>query len=253
VTALTDGQLLAFARDGFLVVPGVVPEPLLAAVDADIDRLLAEQPPPAGTTGSHLIFKRPERVPAIDALVHEGSPIPALARQLVAPHVVGHAFDYVQVVLNIPPHPTGPAPAHLDGHRPHQTHPDTFSVLAAVYLGDETAPGRGNVWVWPGSHRVHERLFAEHGTAVLLPVSGSASRLDPPVDIGEPVPVLAQRGDVLLSHFLLGHATGPNTTATVRRIAYLRLRCDGHADRWADTLTDAFTEFAPVRRALARR
>ncbi len=249
---LSDDQLRAFARDGYLVVPGAVPEPLLAAVDADVDRLLAERPPPPGTTGSHLVFTKPARVPAIDALVHGDSPIPALVQALVAPHTVDHAFAYVQVVLNIPPHPSGPAAAHLDGHRPHQSAPDTFSVLAAVFLGDETTAGRGNVWVWPGSHRVHERLLAERGPAVLLPVSGHAAHLDPPLDLGEPVPVLARRGDVLLSHFLLGHASGPNTTATVRRVAYLRLRCDGHADRWAATLTDAFTEYAPVRRALAR-
>jgi hypothetical protein len=64
--------------------------------------------------------------------------------------------------------------------------------------------------------------------------------------------VLARRGDVLLSHFLLGHASGPNTATTVRRIVNHRLVCDGHEQRWAKTLTDAFTEYEPVRRALAR-
>jgi len=163
-----------------------------------------------------------------------------------------HSWIHIQIVLNIPPHPTGPAPSHLDGHRPHQSKPDTFSLLAAVFLGDESEPGRGNVWVWPGSHRRHERLFRDHGPEVLLPVSGSAARLDPPFALGEPVPVLARRGDVLLSHFLRGHASGPNTTTTVRRIVNHRLVCEGHDERWAATLTDAFTEFAPVRRALAR-
>jgi hypothetical protein len=248
---LTDEQLRTFAREGYVVVPDVVPEALLAAVDAEIDGLLAEIPPPAGTTGTHFYFKRPTRVPAADAVFRD-SPIPALAHDLVAPHAVGYAFDYIQIVLNIPPHPTGPASSHLDGHRPHQTRPDTFSLLAGVFLGDESEPGRGNVWVWPGSHRRHERLFAERGPDVLLPVSGSAAGLDPPFAIGEPVPVLARRGDVLLSHFLLGHASGPNTTTTVRRIVNHRLVCDGHHERWAETLTAAFTEYAPVREALAR-
>jgi hypothetical protein len=34
---------------------------------------------------------------------------------------------------------------------------------------------------------------------------------------------------------------------------YYRLGCPDHRTRWASTFTDAFTEFAPVRRALERR
>jgi hypothetical protein len=61
---------------------------------------------------------------------------------------------------------------------------------------------------------------------------------------------LAQRGDLLLAHFLLGHNIGGNTSPRTRRILYYRLSCDGHEDRWDDMFLDAFTEYEPVRAAI---
>jgi hypothetical protein len=62
--------------------------------------------------------------------------------------------------------------------------------------------------------------------------------------------VLANRGDLLLAHFLLGHNIGGNTSNRIRRIVYYRLGCPGHVSRSADTFTSTFTEYEPVRRAL---
>ena len=55
------------------------------------------------------------------------------------------------------------------------------------------------------------------------------------------------RSDVLLSHYLLGHNPGPNTSTDVRRVLYYRLAADGHRDRWADTFLDPFTEYPSLR------
>jgi len=43
---LSSEQLACFAADGFIVVPGVVPEHLLAAADDEIDRVVRRDPPP---------------------------------------------------------------------------------------------------------------------------------------------------------------------------------------------------------------
>jgi ectoine hydroxylase-related dioxygenase (phytanoyl-CoA dioxygenase family) len=244
---LSDDQLARFAIDGYLHLPSVIDEELLAAVDAEIDGLVAEKPPPPGAVASHRHYQRPERVPAAEALFR-ASALPAITGQLVAPHTVDLAFAHIQIVLNIPPNPHRAPVPHVDGHLPHQDKPDTFTILAGVFLGDETEVGRGNVWVWPGSHRQHERVYARAGVRALLPHGGQAALLDPPETYGEPVPILARRGDVLLAHYLLGHATGANTTDQVRRIVYHRLVAVGHEQRWAETLTDAFAEFAPLRR-----
>jgi hypothetical protein len=120
-------------------------------------------------------------------------------------------------------------------------------MLAAIYLCDESLPDSGNLWVWPGSHLIHQRTSAARGVDVLRDVSGHAALLDPPVAFGTGRPALACRGDLLLAHYLLGHNIGGNTSDLVRRILYFRLAAAGHRDRWADTFVDPMTEYQPLR------
>jgi hypothetical protein len=246
---LDEGQLREFGKNGYLVLPGVVPESLLEPVDAEIDALVAEKPPPAGTTSNHFYFEPPSRLPACDAALRD-SPALRLAQALVTPRTLDHGLDHIQVALNIPPFPHRPGAPHIDGHRPEQARPDSFTMLAGIYLVDESAPDGGNLWVWPGSHLVHERMFREQGPKALLATSGHTSSLAAPPRYSDPIQVLANRGDLLLAHFLLGHNIGGNTSNRTRRIVYYRLSCPGHPSRWADTFTSAFTEYEPVRRAL---
>lgn len=247
---LSDSNLRQFAVDGYVVVPGVVDEHLLAPVDAEIDALVADDPPAAGTTGHHFYFLARERLPAADAALRRSQAL-AVAETLVAPHGLGYGLDHIQIALNIPPNPHRPGGPHIDGHRPEQSKPDSFTMLAAIYLGDERGDDAGNLWVWPGSHLVHQRLFAERGVGALLAVSGHSTMLDARLPLGEPVQLHAGRGDLLLAHFLLGHNIGPNTSERVRRVVYYRLSCEGHDAHWAATFLDPFAEFAGLRRYAA--
>lgn len=247
---LSGDQLGRFGEDGYLVVPGVVPENLLAAVDQEIDALAAADPPPADTVGKHFWFLPPGQLPASDAALRHSGALD-IAVELVAPRTLDLSLDHIQIALNYPPNDHRPGGPHVDGHRPDQRRPDSFTMLAAIYLVDEQETQAGNLWVWPGSHLDHERLFQQRGTRTLLPVSGHSTMLDPPPALREQVPVLARRGDLLLAHYLLGHNTGGNTTDRVRRIAYYRLGCPGHERRWEETFLDAFVEYLPVRHQLA--
>lgn len=242
---LSEEQRRRFAVDGYLVVPGLVGEDLLRAADDEIDGLLAESPIPDGTVGPHFHFLPPTRLPAADAALRESGAL-AVADELVAPHHLDHAFDHVQVALNVPPYPHRPGAPHIDGHRPDED-VGSFTMLVAVVLGDESTPERGNLWVWPGSHRGHQQLFAEWGVEALKPVSGQAILLDPPLWLGPGEPLLVRRGDVVLAHFLLGHNIGGNTSDDVRRILYYRLAADGHRQRWAQTFLDPFVEYPSLR------
>ena len=248
---LTDDQLATFARDGFLVVPGVVDASLLVAADAEIDRVIAAAPPAPDATFKHFYFLPPARLPAAHAALVESGAL-AIAEELTAPEPLVPFFDHIQIALNIPPYDHHPGGPHIDGHgyrQPdHEPTPDSFTLLAGIFLGDETTVDRGNVWVWPGSHLVHERLFRERGTDVLMANGGHVTMLDRPPPLGEPVPVLGHAGDLLLAHFLLGHNSGGNLTDRTRRMLYYRLGCPDHRSRWAATFTDAFAEFAPLRR-----
>lgn len=243
---LTDEQRRDFATDGFVVIPGVVDDTLLRAADAEVDALIAGSPAPAGTVGPHLRFLPPDQLPAADASLRCSGAL-ALADELVAPHHLDHALAHIQVALNIPPYAHRPGAPHIDGHRPDEEI-GSFTMLAAIFLSDESTPDRGNLWVWPGSHRGHQQLFRERGVDVLKAVSGHAVMLDPPVWFGPGEPLLAGRGDLLLAHFLLGHNIGGNTTTATRRILYYRLAADGHAGRWSDTFLDPLTEYPSLRR-----
>ena len=239
-----------FGEDGYLVVPGVVAEELLVAVDAEIDELVRADPPPAGSVGGHSWFLPPGRLVAADAALRRSGAL-AIGAELVAPHTLDHGLDHIQIALNYPPCLHRPGGPHLDGHRPEQDRPHSFTMLVGMYLVDEQVRQSGNVWVWPGSHLQHQQLFRERGTKVLLGVSGHTLSLEPQPRLGEPGPVLARRGDLLLAHFLLGHNTGGNASDHVRRIVYFRLSCEGHAAHWEETFLDAFADYAPVRRQLA--
>jgi ectoine hydroxylase-related dioxygenase (phytanoyl-CoA dioxygenase family) len=247
---ITDEQLREFASNGYLLLPHLVDDELLAAVDAEIDALIAADPVPESTTGAHFYFLPPDELPAADAALHESGALEA-AGQLVAPLAIGHGLAHIQVALNVPPYSHRPGSPHIDGHRPDLDRPSSFTMLGAIYLSDETEEDRGNLWVWPGSHLVHQEYFRRHGAKAFLATSGQPGLLaEPPRYHAMPAPLRAGRADVLLAHFLLGHNIGGNTSAATRRIVYFRLSCAGHAERWADTFTDAFTEYAPVERAL---
>ena len=171
---LSSEELCGFATDGYIVLPGVVPEHVLAAADTEIDGVIAEGPPPPGTVGNHSYFLSPTRLPAAGAALRCSTGLQT-AEELVWPHRLDHGLDHIQIALNIPPYKHYPGGPHLDGHRPEQDRPHSFSMLAAIFLCDESVPDSGNLWVWPGSHLAHQRLFAEQGVAALSPSAGTRS------------------------------------------------------------------------------
>jgi hypothetical protein len=61
--------------------------------------------------------------------------------------------------------------------------------------------------------------------------------------------VCAAPGDATFSSYLLSHNTGPNTSSTVRRTVYFRLKVDGHDIDWQAAVTDELHEFPAVRHA----
>lgn len=250
---LTESDLRTFARDGFLLVPDVVPEALLELADREVDDFVAETPPDDGDAsapGQHGWFPPCRRLPQCDGLLRR-SPALAIAEELVAPNGLEHRFDHIQIATTVPSWSHIPGGPHIDGHAPGQDPPFSFTLLAGILLTDQRSSQAGNLWVWPGSHLEHQKLFRERGTRILLETGGHATALDPPLKLGPPVEIRGNRGDLLVAHFLLGHNKGGNTSDQIRRTVYYRLAVPGHADHWDRTFRDAFTEYAPVRRALA--
>ncbi|MCP3883328.1 MAG: phytanoyl-CoA dioxygenase family protein [Sulfitobacter sp.] len=242
---LSDTQRDQFVSDGYVLIRAVVPEELLASIDSEVESVVASDPPSPGTTGKHFYFLPSERLPAADLALRKSGAL-SLAEELTSPHQLVHGYGHIQIALNIPSWEHTPGGPHLDGyHDPERPHP--FTLLAAIFLGNETRSAAGNLWVWPGSHLAHARLFQADGVKALMETGGHSTLLQPPLDLGEPVPVLANRGDLLLAHYLLGHNSGGNTTTRTRRVMYYRLSTTGHDDRWDATLTDPFMEYPTIR------
>src|SRR6201996_7541035 len=108
-------------------------------------------PPPMGACGPSFFFRPPSQLPAADAALRQSGAL-ALAEELVAPFRLEHALDHIQIALNIPPFAHRPGSPHLDGHRPELEAPGSFTMLATIYLSDESEPAQGNLWGWEGWH-----------------------------------------------------------------------------------------------------
>ena len=108
--------------------------------------------------------------------------------------------------------------AHIDHAREedaHQTFPPPFTIGCLIYLTD-IQPHCGGTVVWPGSHlRLEARAAAEPERYRHL---SSLNRDIEKFDLGDPIEITAQSGDVLFYHYLCAHA-GSGNTGTEPRLA----------------------------------
>lgn len=241
---LSDDQLRCFAEDGWIVIHDLVAAEMLDTLDAEVDRLIRDEPPPAGHVGHHFYWATSSEHPALFAPLDGDGGILEAAVALVGEGGVEVAFDQAQVALNIPPYSHRPGRPHIDGYNPGQQTPGTFTVLAGLLLSDQMTENSGNLWVWPGTHLSHAVFFKTRGPGGFAAAGGY-----PDVDLPEPTQVRGRRGDVLLAHYLLGHNIGGNYQSDrTRRAIYWRLRAPGHDDRWAKCLADPWFEYESLRR-----
>jgi ectoine hydroxylase-related dioxygenase (phytanoyl-CoA dioxygenase family) len=115
----------------------------------------------------------------------------------------------------------------------------TFTLLVGVLLSDQVAPDAGNLVVWPGSHLLYAEHFRRHGGRSLL--DGL-----PEVPLPEPEPVLGRAGDLVLCHYQLAHAGGPNLSPHVRYSVYFRVKAAGHDSRRWECLEHPWREWTAL-------
>jgi ectoine hydroxylase-related dioxygenase (phytanoyl-CoA dioxygenase family) len=243
--ALTGPQKAALRDQGYVVLPGFVPrvryEAALTAINASLGRGLRPEDVPRFRATS--FCPELQKTAVILDLFRE-TPASAAAASLVG----GDGLERVttgQIALSFPtdkasrpPHP------HLDGlYTPDNGVPAgsvlSFTMLAGIVLSDVTTPDTGNLVAWPGSHRVLEAYFRARGPKSLL--AGM-----PDIGLGSPEPVLARAGDVVLCHYQLAHAAGPNASPHVRYAVYFRLKRKGHDGQKWECLTDVWREWPGI-------
>ena len=245
-------QLRAFARDGYIVVSQVVSSGLIEAARQAIADRSAHDPPRPGHRGPHFDFLVGDLPHDLVAPLFDCATL-ALAESLIAPASFERP-DHVQVSLNIPPWPHQPGGPHIDGLTPPETNgrPGTFTMLAGIFLTDQSRENAGNLWVWPGSHLAAADYLRQQGPDALLSCVPY-----PPVELGEARQVTARprRCAVRALHARTQHrrqhqsdtAGGPvfpteanrssRTLASDRAGAPARVRAGAGRTRWRESRT----------------
>lgn len=251
VTALTPAQKKAFARDGFVVLPAMIPRERVDAALRDINHRLGkgEHPGKDGYADSVDYLSEYVRSPAVMDLV-KATPLRELASSLLGANKV-EPCTQAQVVLRFPAK-TNESPAtvsvHIDGMYDdgHKVPIVRYSFCAGVLLSDVPRPNMGNLVAYPGTHRTIAKLFKDKGLGALR--KGIAKSLALP----EPAQVLGKAGDVVLFHFQTAHDKARNDSPEIRYTAYFRF---WHVDAWHDkspeylkrALTDVWLEWPGMR------
>jgi hypothetical protein len=232
---ITVGDTLRFQTDGYVILPGLVTDPVLARLRNESAALIARlvagmdatgQADPRVTwwrlaSGEPYIFKiKPvfDLVPAARQVGHSPELITAVTALLGGrPRLMEEKITYKQRVALARDWPTlrvlgEEVRKHSDAAYFHTRGFNDPIVTVAVCLDDAPAES-GAVRVWPGSHR--QRLphirTSDHGPVVPDPAAPDAAG----------VTLAALAGSALAWDARLVHASGPNTTGRPRRLLIL--------------------------------
>lgn len=251
MAVISRADIEQFREQGFVVIPGVLGERLLALGHRVATAMLTAEPPAPRHRGFYFLwpqFAGPSACGHDHGLLrfYRESGIAALAAGLLRPDLPPAEPDRAQLAVTVPRWPHRPGGPHVDGITPPEPSgwPGTFSLLAGVWLTDHSEKNCGNLWVWPGSHLRAGAWLADRGADALVGVWPERSY--PPIGLGEPVQLTGPAGSVLLAHYLLGHNIGGHDGpdgGPMRQAVYYRLQARGHLARWQATLTDPLAEF----------
>ncbi|MEU8225182.1 phytanoyl-CoA dioxygenase family protein [Kribbella sp. NPDC048915] len=242
---LTDSHREQFRSHGYVVVPGVLSDAQLSAARRTVATMLDREPP----NGFGVHFRWPSLASGHPLLkLYRTAKIAELAAQLIRPELPLLEPDQAQVAVTIPPWPHVPGSPHVDGVTPplEDGSPGSFTMLAGLWLTAHDQVDRGNLYVWPGTHRTLGNYLAEHGADALTRVDEMNPGPYPDVPLGDPIQVTGPAGSVLFAHYLLAHNIGGHFGAAddVRReTLYYRLRTETHRANWRDVVTNPLLEF----------
>lgn len=215
---LDAAQRAAFARDGFLVLPGMLDAAEIAGWTAVVERLdrIERAAKGAGDLGFVEVRNAIAKDHELRRLITHPRVFPLVA-DLMGPDI---QINTTHTMIRPTARPGTAADFKASGwHRDGGAQiPVVGGVCPWVYtkvgffLTDLSQPGRGNLRVIPGSH-----LHAE------LPPRSDPAAIDP----DGAIEVLTGPGDVVIFQQALWHSVGPNTSAIARKNIYL-----GYAQRW---------------------
>ena len=246
---LTYEQKMEIYRNGFVKVPGVVPQVMVDRAVKAINHSLGQNgipPDDLPTFRSQSYCPEVQKDAAITDLINK-TPAWQLAESAIGDGKIVGPAGAGQIALRFPgaydppPLPQG----HLDGlYSPNNGVPKgeihNFTMLLGIVLSDVPEPYSGNLAVWPGSHHLYEQYCREEGPESLL--SGM-----PPDEIPKPYQMTGKAGDVVLCHYQVCHGAAPNTSPNTRYAIYFRLRHADLADHRFESMKDIWMDWEGMR------
>lgn len=249
---LTHQQKMALYTDGFVKIPGLIPQAMVDEALKAINGSFGDNGiDPEQLTQFRSRSYCPEITgsPIVTGLVSE-TPTWSLIESVLGAGNVSKPKG-AQIAVRFPTrHDPPPEPRpHLDGmYSPHNGVPEgtiqNFTMLVGVYLSEVNRAYAGNFTVWPGTHHVYQQYFREHGAESLL--SGM-----PPVELPNPVQVQVNPGDVVLAHYQLAHGSAINVAPHPRYALYFRLKHKEHSNDWKARMSDIWMDWPGMEEIVA--
>jgi hypothetical protein len=252
---LTHKQKLDFYENGYISIPGVVPQLMVDAARQAINHSI-------GAVGLHEGDLERFRAQSYCDEIREATEIVDLfgktpVRQ-IAESLMGEGNVQIpgsgQVALRFPgPLHTDPDEprGHLDGlgsganGMAKGVYRRGFTALAVVYLADVPEPYSGNFTVWPKSHSFFADYFKKKGHEIL------ANGMPKPELPEGGKQIVGKAGDVVLTHHQIVHSAAPNASADIRYAVIFRLRHVDVEQIGYDAYTDIWKEWPGIQEAIA--
>ncbi|QGQ97588.1 hypothetical protein EHS13_23210 [Paenibacillus psychroresistens] len=245
---LTFDQKKQLLEDGYVKVPGVVPKIMVQEAMKAINYAIGQGIP--AERGGLRPYQKLESQEVISNLINK-TPAKDLLDSLLGEGMY-HEINYGQVEPRFPEYVENPPQdhgAHIDGvlHL-HEGTLDNFTALFGIILSDQTEPNRGNFTVYPGTHRAYADYFQEHGPEVLFQEEAFQTlKRSPNVPLPEPVQIVGEPGDLIITHYQLVHAGGTNSSDKIRYSCYYRIDHKDRKENWQTPLVDLWHHWSGMQ------
>lgn len=212
---LTQNQLDAYARNGYILVSGLIPDDISIAAAETIWDGMQARPDNPETWPDNGYVQRHEEAEIVacytDAYLHAASQLCGESLELIKTPRGATAINiFPSPEAWQPPHP------HIDHaikEHGHKTFPRPFNIATMTFLSDVEHQGGGTA-VWPGSHRKIEALA--HSDEAHYEYMWVLNKELDKADLGEAVVLAPKRGDVLFYDYFCAHAGSKNVSSQPR-------------------------------------